>query len=258
MKSGVSGVVWYELMTNDLDAAAAFYAKVVGWDVRDSGMPGMQYTIFGKGGKDVGGMMSLKSIGVEMPPEWLAHIHTDDVDKETAAVVADGGTEVQPPKDILGIGRFSVVLDPQGVKYLLFQPGRQEAPPRLGQIEPGNVGWHELLTTDWERAWDFYSRHYGWQKDYAVDMGEMGLYQTFRIDTDRYTGAMMNIAAFMGALKPGWLFYFQVPNVDDAAKLVTEAGGTVAQGPMDVPGGSRILQGFDPQGCKFALVSTAN
>ena len=47
-----SGFVWYELMTTgDLDAAVAFYGKVVGWDVRDSGMPGMRYMLFGKDGK---------------------------------------------------------------------------------------------------------------------------------------------------------------------------------------------------------------
>ena len=54
-----SGFVWYELMTNNLDKAVAFYGSVVGWDVRDSGMPGMRYMLFGKDGKDVGGMMSV-------------------------------------------------------------------------------------------------------------------------------------------------------------------------------------------------------
>ena len=36
------------MTSGDVDAAAAFYKQVVGWDVRDSGMPGMQYMIFGK------------------------------------------------------------------------------------------------------------------------------------------------------------------------------------------------------------------
>ena len=35
------GFIWYELVTNDMDKAVNFYKKVVGWDIKDSGMPGM-------------------------------------------------------------------------------------------------------------------------------------------------------------------------------------------------------------------------
>ena len=35
------------------------------------------------------------------------------------------------------------------------------------------------------------------------------------------------------------------------------AGGQIVSGPMEVPGGSWILQGMDPQGAMFALVAPA-
>ncbi len=152
------GFVWYELVTNDMDKAVGFYSKVVGWDVRDSGMPGMRYMIFGKDGKDVGGMMTWAGAGAPgMAPEWMAHIHTTKLDEEVKLVVADGGTIIKPPQDIPGVGRFAVVLDPQHVKYLLFEPASTYIPPRLGQMEAGNVGWHELLTDDAEKAFAYYS-----------------------------------------------------------------------------------------------------
>jgi uncharacterized protein len=34
------GFIWYELVTNDVDKAVSFNSKVVGWDVKDAGMPG--------------------------------------------------------------------------------------------------------------------------------------------------------------------------------------------------------------------------
>jgi predicted enzyme related to lactoylglutathione lyase len=40
--------------------------------------------------------------------------------------------------------------------------------------------------------------------------------------------------------------------------LITAGGGKVMHGPMDVPGGSRIVQAVDPQGGYFALVSTGS
>src|SRR4051812_30465243 len=96
----------------------------------------MRYMLFGKGGKDVGGMMTWAAAGAPaMAPEWMAHIHTAKLDEELKSVVADGGAVIRPAQDIPGIGRFAGVLDPQNAKYLLFEPGRSYAPPRLGQME---------------------------------------------------------------------------------------------------------------------------
>lgn len=251
------GFIWYELVTNDIDEAVKFYGKVVGWDFKDSGMPGMKYVLFGKEGRDVGGIMSWAQAGASgMDPQWMGHIHTAKLDDEVAAVVADGGQVVKPVTDIPGVGRFAVVLDPQGVKYLLFEPGSRDVPPRLGQMALGNVGWHELLTGDMEKAFHFYSKHYGWTKDYVHDMGPMGLYQTFKTDQPLYSGGMMSIE------KPGvpegiprhWKFYFTVEHVDAAVKVIEDAGGKIMMPPMNVPGGSRVMQAMDPQGGHFALM----
>jgi predicted enzyme related to lactoylglutathione lyase len=247
----------YELVTNDIQKALTFYKKVVGWEVRDSGMPGPPYMIFGMDGKDVGGMMTWAGTGATgaLTPQWMGHIHTSDLDAELKAVSADGGTILKPAQVIPTVGRFAVVNDPQGVMYLLFEPGQTTAPPRLGQHAPGNVGWHELLTDDAAKAFDYYSKHYGWTKDYAHDMGPMGVYQTFGMGLPVYSGGMMNRKA--PGMPPGipahWQYYFNVDDVDAAHKRVEAAGGKTVMPPMDVPGGSRIMQGIDDQGGHFAL-----
>jgi hypothetical protein len=251
------GFIWYELMTHDVDKAATFYKKVAEWDIKDAGMPGIRYMIFGKDGKDVGGIMSWAEAGVPgMPSEWVGHIHTAKLDKELKAVTADGGAVIQPAQNIPGVGRFAVVLDPQKAKYLLFEPERNDTPPRLDQMAVGNVGWHELLTDDPARAFDYYSGHYGWEKDYAHDMGTMGTYQTFRTDKPSYTGGMMarKGPGMPEGIPPHWQYYITVGDIEAAQKRVIEAGGTVLLPPMDVPGGSRILQAQDDQGGHFALM----
>ncbi len=250
------GFIWYELVTRDMDKAVSFYRKVVGWDIKDSGMPGITYMLFGKDGREVGGMMTWTGAGSpDLPTQWVGHIHTANLDEELRAVLADNGTIVQPAHDIPGVGRFAVVLDPQKVKYLLFEPGSREVPPRLDQMAVGNVGWHELLTDDQSAAFDYYSRHYGWQKDYAHDMGAMGVYQTFRIDHSPFTGGIMNRSGpgMPEGILPHWQFYFTVDDIEAAQKRVIEAGGTIVLPPMDVPGGSRILQALDDQDGHFAL-----
>jgi uncharacterized protein len=251
------GFIWYELVTNDLDKAVDFYRKIAGWDIKDSGTPHMRYMLFSKDGKDVGGMMTWEAAGATgMPPQWMGHIHTATLDKELEAVKADGGTIIKPAQDIPGVGRFAVVHDPQKVKYLLFEPARREAPPRLDQMAVGNVGWHELLTEDAAKAFEYYSKHYGWQKDHAHDMGPMGIYQTFRTDKPLYTGGMMNLGGpgMPPGIPPHWQYYFIVEEIEAAQKRVQDAGGNVVLPPMDVPGGSRIMQAIDDQGGHFALM----
>src|SRR5258708_33801243 len=76
------GFIWYELVTNDMDKAVSFYKKVVGWDVKDAGMPGFTYMLFGKDGKDVGGMMTCAGAGAPAyPPERMGPIHTANLDE---------------------------------------------------------------------------------------------------------------------------------------------------------------------------------
>ena len=48
--------------------------------------------------------------------------------------------------------------------------------------------------------------------------------------------------------------YFTVSDIDAAATRVTASGGQILNGPMEVPGGSWIVQCRDPQGAMFALV----
>ena len=84
-----------------MDKAVNFYKKVVGWDVRDAGMSDFTYMIFGKDGKDVGGMMTWAGAGApDLLTQWMGHIHTAKLDAELKSVIADGGTIVRPAQDI--------------------------------------------------------------------------------------------------------------------------------------------------------------
>ena len=60
-----------------------------------------------------------------------------------------------------------------------------------------------------------------------------------------------------GGPPPRFWLYARVDDVDKRAKQAQELGGKVMNGPMDVPGGDRIVQITDPQGAVFALHQTA-
>jgi predicted enzyme related to lactoylglutathione lyase len=241
--------VWFELRTPDAAAAEAFYAKVVGWTARDAG-PG--YKAFLAGEDAVAGMMQM----ADNPggPGWVGFVGVDDTDVYADHAVRAGAAIRYGPEDIPDIGRFAAIADPQDALILLFTPlpGGAGSPVRPGK--PGYIGWRELLTKDGPAAFDFYSSLFGWLKTAGHDMGPMGVYQLF---TDSPGGAdvggMMTMPA--GFPAPAWRYYFQVDAIDAAIVRLTGAGGTVTNGPHQVPTGDWIVEGRDPQGASFALMS---
>jgi len=107
--------IWNELMTRDSKAAGKFYSELIGWEASDSGMPGMDYTIFKNGDKEAAGMMDMPAeVPKEVPPHWMAYIAVDDVDATAGKVKALGGNIIHGPEDIPNVGRFCVIQDPTG------------------------------------------------------------------------------------------------------------------------------------------------
>ena len=258
-KAAEGDFIWYELVTSDPDAAIAFYASVVGWTAADFPNPGgadFRYTILSADGRGVAGLMALsdemKAAGGR--PGWIGVIGVADADVGTRRVEEAGGSVHKPPADIPTVGRFSVVADPGGAVFELLAPlPMDEAPPPIDRAAPGQVGWHELYSAAGERkSFDFYSGLYGWKTDSEMDMGAMGKYRIFSRGGVQL-GGMMDKPDNVPAST--WTFYFNVEGIDSAAERVKAGGGQLLMGPMEVPGGSWIVQGVDPQGAQFALVS---
>lgn len=246
---------WYELLTTDPDAARAFYPAVTGWGTAPFGGAGEPYTLWMNGEAPVGGMMELPAMArnAGAPPHWLAYIGTPDIDATVRDAEGRDATLLHRG-EVADMGKWAVLRDPQGAVFAAHQsagePGGHDGEPAVGEFS-----WNELYTTDQEAAFAFYAGLFGWEKTEALDMGEAGIYQMFG-RAGRTMGGMMTKTADMPG-PPAWLFYTRVPDVDRAAELVTENGGTILNGPMDVPGGDRIVQCADPQGAAFALHSRA-
>jgi predicted enzyme related to lactoylglutathione lyase len=253
MPSSPKAFVWYELMTTDVDAAEDFYGTVVGWRGQAMDQPEMRYTVMSAGEKMVVGLMPVPEEALNMGagPAWVGYIHADDIQAATDGVRQAGGAVHREPADIPNIGSFSVVADPQGAVFMLFQPSGGDDTP-VPPMTLGHVGWHELYASDWKNAFEFYSGQFGWTKGDALDMGPMGTYQLFAAGGDPI-GGMMDKPEELPS--PGWLFYFNVEAIDAAVQRVTDKGGQIVLGPMEVPGGAWIVQGKDPQGATFALVA---
>jgi hypothetical protein len=244
---------WYELMTTEVAAAADFYSQVVGWGVEKAPSSAMDYTLFTVEGRGVAGLMAIPDeMAGKAQPGWMVYVAVDDVDAAAARVEALGGAIRRPPFEVPGVIRLAVVADPQGVAFLVAKGLSDEPMPDLPPRTPGAAGWHELFTDDLDAGWAFYEAMFGWTKGEAFDMGPMGTYQLFSTGGEP-VGGMMARPAQMPA--PNWGVYFNTPDIDAAVDRVTTGGGKVLMGPVEVPGGDRIIQCADPQGAYFALTA---
>jgi predicted enzyme related to lactoylglutathione lyase len=253
MKTG--NFAWYDLMTSDTQAAETFYRHVIGWDAKEAGVGDQPYTLFSIGPANVGGLMPIpEAMCAEgARPCWTGYILVDDVDVYTERVKAAGGKVYRTPADIPGVLRFSVVGDPHGAAFILFK-GTSEMPPvELAADAPGNIGWHELHAGDVAGDFAFYAGLFGWTRVQAIDMGLMGVYQTFATG-GAAVGGMMTTTPDTPA--PYWLYYFNVDAIDAAVSRVNQAGGKVCMGPHQVPTGQWIASCTDPQGAWFAMLSS--
>jgi hypothetical protein len=212
----------------------------------------MDYRIFSADGSPVAGHMKLPADAAEagIRPGWLGYIGVDDVDSAVAGIAAAGGRVHAPPMDLEGVGRIAFVADPQGQPFYVMRGESEEASDSFHPTKAGHCSWNELSTPDQAAALSFYTGQFGWEVGEVMPMGEMGGYQ-FLHHGGRMIGAMMTNPPGQPA---GWKFAFGVRDIDEAAAKIAAAGGTVNHGPIEVPGGDRVVMASDPQGARFIAV----
>lgn len=111
---------WVELLTRDTARAERFYTTVFGWTVR----PSAQYTQWGVGGEDFGGMFPMDGhYPPEAPAHWRPYFAVADIDAAAATASAEGGTVVMPPTRMPEAAprKIAMLLDPQGAAFCVYQ-----------------------------------------------------------------------------------------------------------------------------------------
>ena len=110
-------ICWSELMTGDVEAAARFYADLLGWSPHTTDMAGRDYTVCYNNGRPAGGILARPADHEDIPGHWLLYIAVDDCDACVDQAVTLGATPLVPARDLPNVGRFAVLQDPQGAAF---------------------------------------------------------------------------------------------------------------------------------------------
>lgn len=120
----------------------------------------------------------------------------------------------------------------------------------------GTPIWYELMTTDADGAQKFYADVVGWSIA-PSGIESTGDYRILTAPDGQGVAGMMTLPE--GApMKPGWLCYIGVADVDGTAGKIKALGGSVLMGPQDIPGVGRFAMVTDPQGMVFYIMRGDN
>jgi uncharacterized protein len=112
---------WNELGTNDTQKAGEFYSNVLGWSRDTQNFGPMEYTMFKNGDRGAGGMYKITPEMGPIPPHWLVYFAVDDCDAKAQRATELGARVMKPADDIPGVGRFAILLDPQGAAFAIIK-----------------------------------------------------------------------------------------------------------------------------------------
>lgn len=113
-------MTWNELQSGQPEEVADFYAGLFGWGIEPvtEGEKTVYITIRNPAGRMNGGIMPAGDDGA--PPFWLVYFTVPSCDAAVARTKELGGGVLAGPMEP-GFGRISVLTDPQGAAFAVFE-----------------------------------------------------------------------------------------------------------------------------------------
>jgi predicted enzyme related to lactoylglutathione lyase len=119
-----SGLVWLEILVDDVEAAAAYYQDAMGWSSEPFGLVGGGgYRLLSpRGGEPpIGGLVqSDAAVPTPTPAGPVPYVEVDDIDAVLARVQTAGGQVREPINPFGESGRFAIVADRWGNRLGLW------------------------------------------------------------------------------------------------------------------------------------------
>lgn len=231
---------WVELNTPDVVEASDFYTSVLLTQAQAMPTSTGDYIVLQVEGDSAAGIYGTQNL----PPGWLAYVSVDDVDASTKHAEQLGAKVLDAPRDVQGMGGMSIVADPTGAVFALWQNKGMPGATRVN--DDGCFTMTQLNTSDPAAAQRFYSELFGWEVRVESEEAQYwGMYVDGRANAGMQPNPSPNVPDH-------WIVYFTSPDLEAASQRVLVAGGKVLLQPMQIPSG-RIMVATDPAGAYFAL-----
>ncbi|MFV2072974.1 MAG: VOC family protein [Thermoanaerobaculales bacterium] len=120
---GPGAWVWAELWTDDVDAAAKFYADVIGYRQSQVERRGEKYRVFESGDERRTGLVKIPAELEKLRPGWAPYVGVNDLATTIARVRDLGGRVIFATEDNPVRGAVALIADPAGAALFIYQIG---------------------------------------------------------------------------------------------------------------------------------------
>ncbi len=121
--TGHGSWVWAELWTRDVDAAADFYAKVIGYSQTEVERRDEKYHVFKFGEELRAGLVKIPKELENVKPGWAAYVGVENLAKTMARVRELGGRVIFASEDNPVRGAVALIAGPAGAVLFVHEIG---------------------------------------------------------------------------------------------------------------------------------------
>jgi uncharacterized protein len=239
--------VWVDLVTDDVPAARKFYSRLFGWTFREVG----NYTIAANDERPLAGLLPrVKPAAGAAKPRWFGYLSVASVARAEKAVTKAGGKVLAAPQTFPKRGEQAIFADPEGAVFGVIKSSAGD--PQDFLPDNGDWVWIELLSHDARKAGEFYRAIGGYE---VVENTTSARTNDYVLVSKGYArAAVLTIPTDQEKVRPNWLPFVRVPNVNESVKQAKELGGQVLLGPQPELMEGKVAIIADPTGAAIGIM----
>ncbi len=240
---------WLELVTEQPEAAMAFYQRVMGWEYEQrADSDNLPYYVALLVGEPVAAIRpAARSL-----PDWTVYLATADLTQALKMSDLLGGNTIDSAHGVPRVGLKAVVEAPAGGHFGVIQLA-----PDWGFTAgvPNSLVWAEFITHLAPQADQYFGELFGFTGRQFGD-GDGDDYMVWYAGEDSVIGRARMMEGTAPNAPARWIAHFRTPldrDFDDAVMLAHEAGARMRFPPYSSQLG-RVAMMSDPTGARFALI----
>lgn len=243
-------VIWIDLFTADVKAAAEFYTRTFGWTSEEIKIREVEYILMRNFGRPVAGLVHRRKVrGESAEGLWVAYLSVNSISKAIIASKGQGAQVLVEPGVLDGRGGHAVIADPEG-SIIGILKSMSGDPPDF-QPMPGDFAWSNLLSRNEDAAARFYRSVFNYDPLQVDDTDKVNQYYLASDDYARIgIGALNND----DDATPGWIHFIRVRNLEKTLNKALDAGAKTLVEPTANLFDGRVAVIADPVGAAVGLI----
>lgn len=240
-----------ELATPNPQKAGAFYAQLLGWDLRPGALADDAMEVL-NGDREVAVLRRPRlELGEPLDEaSWLSFIAVPSVAQSLDRTSRLGGKVLLYMEASADLDEVAIISDPAGARVALCTA--QDRAPCLGPTAtPGGCYWTELATRDAQRSAIFYAQLLGWKARVVLHNDAPS---TLFLMEDTPVAGLLQLQGEPPIPRSNWMVSFAVASAVQTVARAERMGGRLSSPLAEISGVGTAAAIIDPQGGPFSIM----